>query len=113
MKLSGYESDAAILAELGSRIKARRIASNLTQAELARKCGTSLSTLVRMEQGDDVKVSNLVRVLRTLNLSQNLDMLVPEEKEDFKALFEGRQKRQRVSKKNQGATPFVWGEDRL
>lgn len=113
MKITSNETEAAILRELGTRIKQRRLSLNLTQAELAQRCGISASTEVRIENGDDSKLSNYIKILSALNLTANLDMLIPEEQPNFKAIFEEKPKRQRAkSKKPQASSDWTWGEDK-
>ena len=63
MRITGYESEWIILKELGNRIKQHRIALNITQAELANRCGISMSTEVRIENGEDSKISNLIKIM--------------------------------------------------
>lgn len=113
MKLTGYESETSILKELGNRIKQHRISMNMTQAELAESCGVSMSTEVRIENGDDSKMSNYIKIITALGLVENFDILIPEEQPDYKAMYEERPVRKRVrrSGKNTGTT-WTWGEDR-
>jgi len=113
MKITGNESEQVILKELGMRIKQYRISLNITQMDLAHKCGTSISTVVRMENGVDSKLSNYLKVLNALNLMQNIDLLIPELQPDFKALYEQKPPRQRVKQKNvKPKSDWVWGEDK-
>ena len=113
MKIIGHESEQTILKELGARIKQYRISSNMTQAELAENCGISSSTVVRLENGADLQISNYFKILRALGLLQNLDILVPEAQVDFKALYEKKAPRQRVRLSAAKAKPdWVWGEDK-
>lgn len=113
MKITGYESEQTVLKELGVRIKQHRILMNLTQAELADRCGISSSTEVRIENGIDSRFSSYIRILSALGLLQNLDLLIPEPQPDFKALFEQKPTRQRVrSKKEEPKSGWVWGEDK-
>ena len=77
MRISAKENEKAILAELGQRIRQKRIARGITQAELAEKCGISASTETRIESGVDSKMSNYIRILSGLNLVDNLDILIP------------------------------------
>lgn len=113
MKLTGYESETAILKELGNRIKQHRISMNMTQAELAEKCGISMSTEVRIENGDDSKLSNYIKIISVLGLVENFDLLIPEEQPDYKAMYEERPTKKRVSRsrKNTDKT-WIWGEDK-
>lgn len=113
MKITGNESEQIILKELGTRMKQYRIALNMTQAELAEKCGVSSSTAVRLENGADLKISNYLKILGAMGLLQNLDVLVPETQEDFKALYEKKAVRQRVRTSSVKAkSDWVWGEDK-
>ena len=64
MKITGNESEQTVLKELGARIKQYRISLNITQAELADKCGISSSTEVRIENGVDSKISNYIKIER-------------------------------------------------
>jgi hypothetical protein len=45
MKISNLLSDEAILGEMGERVLVRRVALNVTQAELARNAGMAKRTL--------------------------------------------------------------------
>ena len=113
MKITGNENEMVIIKELGVRIKQYRISLKLTQAELAEKCGISPSTVVRAENGDDSKLSNYIKILTGLGLSQNVDILIPEPQQDFKAIFEQKPPRQRVkSNSNSKKSDWVWGEDK-
>ena len=113
MRISSIENEKAILNELGQRIKQHRISLNITQAELAEKCGISPSTETRIENGDDSKMSNYIKILFGLNLLDNLDILIPEVPPDFKLFYEHKTIRKRVKKKSKGTEPnWKWEEDK-
>lgn len=113
MRITGNDSEKAILTQLGERIKQYRISLNITQSELAEKCGISLSTLARMENGEDTKFSNVIKILAEFNLSDNLDLLIPEPKPDYKAIFEEKSTRKRARPDKKGTNnAWVWGEDK-
>jgi len=98
MKLTPLLTDASILAELGSRLEQARLARNITQAELARDAGVSVRTLARLEAGEPVRTSALVRVLRALGETEALERLLPEPAPRPLALLERRgSRRQRAS----------------
>jgi putative transcriptional regulator len=78
VKIESGLTDEAVLAELGGRLARTRLGRNLTQAQLGGDAGVGLATVQRLESGRPVKVSSLVRVLRTLGLLDVLDVLVPE-----------------------------------
>lgn len=113
MKITGNESEQVVMKELGNRIKQYRISSNITQAELADKCGISASTVVRIENGIDSKISNYIKIFNGLGVTQNMDILIPEAQPDFKALFEQKPPRQRVRMRgNASKSNWVWEEDK-
>ena len=78
MKITGFLTDAAVLAELGARIAGRRIDLQLTQAAVAEQAGIAKRTLERMEAGHTSQLATLVRVLRVLDAASGLDSLIPE-----------------------------------
>jgi transcriptional regulator with XRE-family HTH domain len=71
-------SEPAMLAEIGDRARQFRIGMNLSQVELAKSAGVSPRTIERLEAGHSVQLDNLLRILRALKLTQNLDQLIPE-----------------------------------
>jgi putative transcriptional regulator len=77
-KIEDQNTDAAILAELGKRLTQARLDRNRTQEELADAAGVSKRTIERLEAGQSVQLSNLIRAFRVLNLVQNLDRLIPQ-----------------------------------
>ncbi len=78
MRISSDISDRASVRELGRRLARHRLNENLTQAALAARAGVSLPTVQRIERGNPSQIANLIRILRALELLDNLDTLVPE-----------------------------------
>ena len=72
-----------MLKELGSRIKQHRIALDITQIDLAKKCGISISTETRIESGDDSKMSNYIKIMTALGIIDNINILIPEKQLDY------------------------------
>lgn len=70
-------SDSDIRGEMGRRIQAHRLLLNLDQETCATRAGVSTSTIYRLEKGGSVSTDALVKVLRTLNLLEGFDSLVP------------------------------------
>ncbi len=77
MNIAKLMTDDAILAETGRRIARYRIDQQLTQAALAEQAGVSKRTVERVEAGASVQFSTIIRILRTLNLLQGFDLLLP------------------------------------
>ena len=78
MKISQHLSDEAVLAELGMRLGRTRLERNLTQRELAAEAGVERKAVQRIEAGESVNLTSLIRVLRPLGLLDALDRLVME-----------------------------------
>ena len=63
---------------LGYRLANIRLAHNMTQATLASNAGVSTRTINRLEKGDGVSLDTLIRVLKALNLQDNLKNFLPD-----------------------------------
>lgn len=68
----------AILEEIGNRLKEYRIRKNLQQKELAENAGISLDTIVRMERGSSITTEKFLRILRVLDMLENLEEFIPD-----------------------------------
>lgn len=110
MKITGEENNRFILRELGQRIKEIRIKRSLTQQELAQNAGVSFSTIARIENGTSVNMENYMKILRILNLLQNIDLLVPEQQIAPEDILERTPRRQRVSKRKSERS-WKWGDE--
>jgi len=115
MNITNLLTDDAVLAELGSRIAARRIDLQLTQAAVAEQAGIAKRTLERIEAGHSSQLSSLVRVLRVLEALPGLDHLVPPIGPRPMDLLKRKGKvRQRASGKRAprpAKEPWSWDED--
>jgi len=113
---SGH-GDEAVLGELGSRLARERLHRNLTQHQLAAEAGVSRSTVRRLEAGRSTQLTNLVRVLRALDLLANLDAVVPRAvASPIEALELRGGERRRASSPRRGkpdrtAPPWKWGDE--
>jgi len=109
----------AVLVELGRRLERHRLESNRTQAEMAEEAGIGRATLQRLERGQSVQATSLIKVLRALGLLQALDVAVPETLELPIAELEREQRggRQRARGRRGGPAakpdepPWRWGEE--
>lgn len=107
-------SDGERIARLGARLAAVRLKRNWTQEQLAREAGVSRPTVARLETGHSTQLTNLVRVLRALDLAENLDLLAPDPDVSPIAALERRgQPRQRASggRGESERKPWRWGDD--
>jgi transcriptional regulator with XRE-family HTH domain len=115
MKIDKRLIDEAVLQELGERLQTRRFAEKLSQADLAENAGVSKRTVERIESGKSIQLSNLIRILRALNLLDRLDAAIPESVERPMDLIKLRGKsRQRVSrgkKSDKSKKEWQWGNE--
>jgi transcriptional regulator with XRE-family HTH domain len=111
MQIKYFDNYTTIQEELGRRIKEERLSRNMKRQELADQTGVSVSSIVRLEDGEDVKMSCLIRVLQGLNLAENLNLLVNENHTDYARMFENRQQRKRASTKKSVKTDWKWGDE--
>jgi transcriptional regulator with XRE-family HTH domain len=107
-------TDEALLQELGRRIAQQRLDRDLSQAQLAEQAGISKRTLERLEAGASAtQLSLFLRVLRQLDLLEQLDLLIPEPQPSPLALLE-RQKagRKRASRRRiaKPTSTWTWGQ---
>jgi len=70
-------SDREILMEFGSRIRLARMKKNLTQQMLAERSGLNRSTIRDLENGHSVNLLSLLQLLRSLELLEQLNLLLP------------------------------------
>ena len=76
--INGEMSERAILKELGLRISRYRLNKNMTQEAVAAEAGVSRSAVQRVESGKSIQLFKLIRILRALDLVENLEAFVPE-----------------------------------
>lgn len=78
MKIGTEMQERLISEELSYRFKQYRINYPMTMAELSEKSKVSVGTIVRFENGNDIGLLNLIKLMKVLELGSNLDQLVPE-----------------------------------
>jgi transcriptional regulator with XRE-family HTH domain len=115
MGILEFNTEAAILEEIGRRITRHRLAKQLTQAQLAEQAGIGKRTLERIEAGADTQLSTLLRILRVLGLLEGFDdwLAEPAVRPLDAAARQGKT-RQRASGKRKQATedePWRWDDE--
>lgn len=78
MRIDENNTDQTILKEIGQRLATLRLNQNLTQADLAEQAGVSKRTVERLEAGESVQITSLIRLFRSLGLIPRLEILFPE-----------------------------------
>lgn len=115
MRIDNYSSNEAVLNENGKRIKRSRINAGMTQGELANRAGVSLKTISLAEQGNDIKFGNMLKILRALDLLENVDSLLPEKIVRPSEIRKFGKERQRVKKSAERPAKegdWKWGDER-
>ena len=93
-------SDPEVLVEFGTRIRLARINKNLTQQMLAERSGLNRSTIRDLENGHSVNLLSLMQLLRSLELLERLDLLLPGSSQSpVLAKLQNERKRVKLSKK--------------
>lgn len=119
MHIEPTMTDEAVLAELGARLERTRLDRNLTQRQLASDAGVEYKAVRRIESGESVRLTTLVRVLRALGLLEGLDRLVPESVPSPIELLRlrGRERRRATGSRGRGRDgsreggPWRWGDE--
>lgn len=71
----GFASEQEVRAELGGRLRTKRISLGISQAVLAAKSGVGVSTIKLIESKGQSTLENLVKVLIALGLVEELQNL--------------------------------------
>jgi transcriptional regulator with XRE-family HTH domain len=119
MMLNELQSNDAVLVELGRRLERQRLARNLTQKQMAEQAGIGRATLQRLERGESVQTTSMIKLLRALDLLQSLDGALPQTIErPILQLERERRRKPRQRARSRGRTPtqpadqvWRWGEE--
>lgn len=79
MNIQRNMPDSVVIDELAKRIVKLRLNANITQSRLAKEAGISLQTLQRLESGKTTSLTNFIRIMRALDILENLDATIPEQ----------------------------------
>lgn len=104
----------ASLAALGARLARLRLSRNLTQARLASESGASVSSVKRLEAGENTSLDTLLRVLGVLGLEDRLLQALPDPSvRPIERVRHGGRERQRAREQAETpkATDWAWGEE--
>ncbi|GAB7546454.1 helix-turn-helix domain-containing protein [Cupriavidus sp. CuC1] len=87
-----------IAAEIGARLRSKRLERNFTIEDLAKRAGIGRTALGDLEAGRDVRVSTLVKVMRALSMIGSLDAAFPDTLPSSEALSARGEVRKRAYK---------------
>lgn len=114
MKIDQSQSETAVMRELGERVRSTQLSRGLSQAELAARAGVSTVTISKFESGELGQTRTLLRVLQALELTQNLDPLIPQQRPSpIRQSDLARDQRKRAPRKRsqQATSPWKWGDE--
>ncbi|VAW56492.1 hypothetical protein MNBD_GAMMA07-2196 [hydrothermal vent metagenome] len=72
------QSPAAVVIELGERLKQARLNINMTQSEVADIAGINRKGVLNAEK-DNVKLESLVAIMMALKLTDNINQFLPDQ----------------------------------
>ena len=109
----GQRTDEAILAELGARLSSVRLSRDLTQAQLAQDAGVSKRTVERIEAGQSAQLTSFIRILRTLQLLDGLELLLPPPQPGPMDLLRraGKRPQRATGRSGSSGEPWTWAEE--
>ena len=96
----GLATTDEIAKELAARLRAHRLAQNLTQSELAARAGISHKTITTFEQSGKVSLDVFLRIVAVLGLSESLSTLFELKQQTIKEMEATEQRRQRASRRH-------------
>jgi transcriptional regulator with XRE-family HTH domain len=107
-------SSEAIENVLSARIEEIRLERNITQSKLAKDAGISRSTMTRLAQdGKGISLDSFIRVLKALQLEDNLELLLPDAQlSPLKEIEnENRPVRQRARARQRDQKKWTWQDE--
>lgn len=110
-----FLSNPQIEAELGKRLKARRLDLNLSQEKVAELSGLARRTITAIENGEGSTLTTFIALLRALNSLDQLENFLPDPGFSpiaMARLMEEPRKYASKPRKSPPTTPWKWGDER-
>lgn len=112
-------ADEQILAELGRRVDAYRLARRLPDKEIFARGGVTKQALAKFKKGRPISLLNFVKIMRGVGLLSTLEHSIPSEPgfspmQQLSAKTVKAPQRVRARKSNEGApstNDFKWGDE--
>ena len=111
MKIDSTLQANAIISELTSRFRQYRISYPMTRKELSEKSMVSLGTIARFENGNDIGLSNLIKLLKALDLENGFELLIPDMTDRPSFHIENKKPRQRAGRTHKKTSDWKWGDE--
>ena len=111
MKINNFSFLDDAKSELARRFKAYRLSLNYSQEYVSSKSGVSLGTIKSFEKDGTISFDNLMKILRVLNLLDNIDSLIPDLGVNTVDIHNLGHEKQRVSRKHKNKIT-EWGDSK-
>ena len=111
MRIDRTMDAITIVSEISKRFRQYRIAYPMTQAELADKSMVSLSTIKRFESGEDISLSKLLMLIESLDLQENVELLIPDQSIRPSAFLEESKPKQRARHRTARKPQWKWKDE--
>ncbi len=112
MQIDDQATDKIILQEIGKRLEQLRLNKNLVRTALADQSGVSKNTIERLESGESVQLTSLIRVCRALGILSRFEAVFPQLAPSPIDLlnFQGKKRRRGSNKQSQIDKTWKWGD---
>jgi transcriptional regulator with XRE-family HTH domain len=94
--IADFSTDSENMAELGFRLRSKRLERNLTTEVLAKLSGLNRKTIMDLEAGRDVRWSTVMKVFRAMQLLGTFNATLPDTLPGSNALSARGQPRKRA-----------------
>lgn len=95
--IADHLTNKEIMGVIGLRLRQRRLEQNKPVDELADHAGVNRKTVLALEAGEDIRVSSLIKVLRSMNMLGLLESAIPDSLPSGAALSRGSHVRLRAA----------------
>lgn len=112
MQIKDQDTGKKVLREIGRRLERIRLNKNLTRIELAEQSGVSKNTIERLEAGESVQMTNLIRICRALEILHRFEAVFPQPAVSPIALLnlQGKSRRRASNKRVKVEGTWTWGD---
>lgn len=111
MNIDNHTDVDAVRQEISERFKQYRISCSVSQKELSERSMVSLRSISRFENGEDISVSNLIKLLQAINLGGNLEVLIPDYAKRPSYYVQKDKIRKRVRQTKPESRTWKWGDE--
>lgn len=76
--IADHLTNNEIIAIVGLRMRQRRLERNMTVDDLALHAGVNRKTILALESGEDIRLSSVIKILRSMNMLGLLESAIPD-----------------------------------